>query len=78
MTIGYDVKDNTLRLWVRDTGIGIPAEHCDEHLFERFYTGRDGNTGIGLALAKDIILLHGWKITAERRNGGICFTVNCT
>ena len=49
-----------------------------EHLFERFYTGRDGNTGIGLALAKDIILLHGWKITAERRNGGICFTVNCT
>ena len=48
-----------------------------EHLFERFYTGRDGNTGIGLAIAKDIIELHGWKITAERKDEGICFTVIC-
>lgn len=30
-----------------------------KHIFDRFYTGRDGNTGIGLSLAKEIIELHG-------------------
>ncbi|NLT10641.1 MAG: hypothetical protein GXY08_14255 [Ruminococcus sp.] len=48
------------------------------HLFERFYTGRDGNTGIGLSLAKDLIELHGWQITAKRTDDGICFDVRCS
>ena len=46
-----------------------------EHLFERFYTGRDGNTGIGLSIARDYIHLHGWNITAERTGNGICFVI---
>ena len=45
------------------------------HIFERFYTGRNGNTGIGLALAKEIIELHGWSITACRSADGIVFDV---
>lgn len=48
-----------------------------QHLFERFYTGRDGNTGIGLALAKDILTLHGWSIAAERAGNGIRFVIRC-
>ncbi|MBQ6180921.1 MAG: HAMP domain-containing histidine kinase [Ruminococcus sp.] len=48
------------------------------HLFERFYTGRDGNTGIGLSLAKDLIELHGWQITARRTEDGVCFDVRCS
>lgn len=47
------------------------------HLFERFYTGRDGNTGIGLSLAKDLIMLHGWRIAARRTAEGICFEIRC-
>ena len=56
VTIGYDVKDNTLRLWVRDTGIGIPAEHCDEHLFERFVKVNDfvPGTGLGLSICRSL------------------------
>lgn len=46
------------------------------HLFERFYTGRDGNTGIGLALAKDILALHGWNIVAEPAENGIRFVIS--
>ena len=46
------------------------------HLFERFYSGRDGNTGIGLSLAKDLIALHGWRISAVRTEDGICFVVD--
>ena len=46
-----------------------------DHLFDRFYTGRNGNTGIGLSLAKDIITLHGWKIRADRGEDGIRFSI---
>ncbi|MBQ6231844.1 MAG: HAMP domain-containing histidine kinase [Eubacterium sp.] len=46
------------------------------HLFDRFYTGEKGNTGIGLSLAKEIIELHGWKISAGRTNDGIVFAIN--
>ena len=46
------------------------------HLFDRFYTGRNGNTGIGLSIAKDIIGLHGWKLRAEKTHDGIMFIIN--
>ena len=49
-----------------------------KHLFDRFYTGRDGNTGIGLSIAKDLIELHGWKLTAQRTETGIAFVVCLT
>ena len=45
------------------------------HLFDRFYTGRGGNTGIGLSIAKDLIELHGWKLNAVRTETGIAFVV---
>ena len=48
-----------------------------QHLFERFYTGPDGNTGIGLSLAKDYLTLHGWTITAVRTENGIRFEIKC-
>lgn len=59
---------------VTDTGIGIPAAEMPR-LFERFYrveTGRARSTegsGIGLALVKELIGLHGGTITAESRAG---------
>ena len=34
VTMGYQVNNGLLRIWVRDTGKGIPAKHCNDHLFE--------------------------------------------
>ena len=53
------------------------SEDTLSHMFERFYTGRDGNTGIGLSLAKELIELHGWHITVRQTEKGICFEVKC-
>ena len=65
-----------------DNGLLTIQNDCDQisdndlnHLFDRFYTGEKGNTGIGLSLAKEIIELHGWKINAGRTADGIVFAV---
>lgn len=47
-----------------------PSSEQLEHLFDRFYTGEGGSTGIGLAIAKEIATLHGWKIVAHARDNG--------
>ena len=66
---------------VQDTGVGIPKEKM-KHLFTRFYDGdyrnnRTSGTGLGLALTRDLIYLHGGQITCESVEGqGTTFTVN--
>lgn len=66
---------------VVDTGPGIP-EHLRERLFERFFQADDsdrrarGGAGIGLALAREIVALHGGEIDATNTpDAGACFTV---
>ena len=65
---------------VEDSGIGIPASNI-EHVFERFYKGGNSEiiaqkgTGIGLALTKDFVELHGGEIFVKSDEGkGSCFT----
>jgi signal transduction histidine kinase len=68
-----------VEVMVKDDGPGFPPEKADK-IFERFYqvdmggTRRYGGTGIGLALAKEIVELHGGRIWAES-SGGAKFTV---
>ena len=66
---------------VRDDGPGFPPEQA-ERLFERFFqvdmegTRAHGGTGIGLALAKELVQLHGGTIgAASDGRSGATFTV---
>ncbi|MFA5761872.1 MAG: HAMP domain-containing sensor histidine kinase [Dehalococcoidales bacterium] len=65
---------------VRDTGIGIPAEHI-RHLFERFYKVPDSGIknsgyGLGLAICKSIVDGYNGNISVESKPGeGTTFTV---
>jgi signal transduction histidine kinase len=68
-------------LTVEDTGIGIP-EHELPRVFDRFHRieGTRARThegsGIGLALVRDLVKLHGGEITVESQTGaGTTFTV---
>ena len=68
---------------VRDTGIGIPADILP-HVFERFHQGdpsiaqQHGGLGLGLAIARHLVEMHGGSIEAQS-NGtqrGAAFTVH--
>jgi len=65
-------RQNELTIW---NDVEEISEEELSHLFDRFYTGKNGNTGIGLALAKDIIGLHGWNISVQRQEEGVAFRV---
>lgn len=72
---------NTVRLSVRDTGIGIPAEH-HQRIFERFYrvdkshSKEAGGTGLGLSIVKHAVMLHNAAIELESfPNKGTLVTV---
>ena len=59
---------------IQDDGDGIAAEDLP-HIFDRFYMGQSGKSGIGLALTKEIIQLHKGKIHAYNRDSGAAFEI---
>jgi len=67
-------KNGDVQVHVADTGVGIPAREV-EHIFDRFYqvephlTRTHGGLGLGLAIAKGMVELHGGKIWVESVEG---------
>lgn len=76
-----ETQDANIRFAVEDTGLGIAPEHL-EHIFERFaqvdssLARKHEGTGLGLALVKRLVDMHGGSIVVESVEGkGSCFTV---
>lgn len=62
-------------IWIQDDGDGIAAEDLP-HIFDRFYMGKSGKSGIGLALTKEIIHLHRGTIRAYNGETGAVFEIS--
>jgi two-component system phosphate regulon sensor histidine kinase PhoR len=80
--VGFERHEasRSLRVWVADTGVGIPGEDVP-HLFEKFYrvgdhTNLAKGTGLGLNLVQHVIeTVHGGEIKVESAVGqGSTFT----
>ena len=60
---------------IQDDGDGIVEEDLP-HIFDRFYMGRSGKSGIGLALTKEIVHLHKGTIRAYNGDTGAVFEIS--
>lgn len=73
--LGLDsVTSGHLRLWVADNGSGVPA-HLRPQVFEPFSTARSGGTGLGLALAREIVQAHGGELRLADTAAGARFEI---
>ncbi len=72
--VHVSVKNGHPTVTVKDTGIGIPKEHCDR-VFERFYrvdkshSREIGGTGLGLSIVKHGALVHNALVKLESVEG---------
>ncbi len=74
--IPKNFKNPFLEISISDQGYGIPADKI-HHIFERYYTTKDGGTGLGLALVKRVMDSHNGSIEVESELGkGTTFYLN--
>jgi two-component system sensor histidine kinase KdpD len=73
ITLSAEILEAEVVVSVEDAGPGLP-EGDPEQLFAKFYRGSPesavGGAGLGLAICRAIVRLHGGRIWAERRPGG--------
>ena len=81
VTVSVGGHQEGVTVIVADTGVGISADKLP-YVFDRFYqvdtssTRKQEGTGIGLALVKELVELHGGTITCSSKvNRGTCFTL---
>ena len=79
--VGVETDLHTLKVWVADEGIGIPAAERSR-IFERFYrvdrarSRHTGGTGLGLSIVRHVALNHGGEVSVTSREGyGARFTL---
>jgi signal transduction histidine kinase len=73
ITIAVNLEEGKLSLQVIDTGPGIPTEEQTK-IFQPFYRGSQGRRivegmGLGLNIARDILIAHGGNIKVESTPG---------
>jgi two-component system heavy metal sensor histidine kinase CusS len=75
-------REDSIRVYVADDGAGIAPEDLP-HIFEPFYKGKEAllpeeeSSGLGLAIAQDIVVAHGGTLDADSRQGeGSTFMVS--
>ncbi|MEH2950111.1 HAMP domain-containing sensor histidine kinase [Sporofaciens sp. JLR.KK001] len=90
--IYYSYPDTTIKIWAESTDTDVWIYFCNKgktipagklnSIFEKFFrmdearSTNTGGAGLGLAIAKEIITLHGGKITAESENESTTFRIS--
>jgi two-component system OmpR family sensor kinase len=77
--IGSELRNGSVRVWVKDTGPGVP-EHEQDRIFERFVrldrAPSGEGAGLGLAITQAVAEAHGGRVELDSRPGnGARFTV---
>lgn len=68
LTVSAWADKGTCEIRVQDTGLGMTPD-VQERIFEPFYTTKEGGTGLGLSLSRQIIEAHGGSVEVESAPG---------
>jgi len=70
LEISTEIKDGRLRIYFKDTGVGIPEE-LQERIFEPFFTTKsiEKGTGLGLSICKEIVHKYDGEIKVSSAPG---------
>lgn len=80
IVVRFEEREGRVRIFFQNSGRTIPKQKLDS-IFEKFFrlddarTTNSGGAGLGLAIAKEIVTLHGGTITAESDNEITTFLV---
>jgi len=79
IALGSAIRDGTARLWVADSGPGVPPGE-QERIFDRFHRAgdrrRSDGAGLGLSIVRAIAEAHGGRVELDSRSGqGATFTL---
>ena len=66
--------DENIRILISNDGESIPEKDLP-FLFDRFFKGENGNTGLGLAITKEIISKYGGTVSGINTNFGVMFEI---
>jgi signal transduction histidine kinase len=65
----HQAGDDFIRLRVADTGNGMPPDIRDHLFTNRLVSSKTGGTGLGTKIVKDVVDMHGGRITVESELG---------
>ena len=78
VSVGISENNGLITVSVTNSGTDIPAESIDR-IFNKFYQADESHSsegnGIGLAIVKQVVKLHGGTVAADSRKGRTTFTV---
>jgi two-component system sensor histidine kinase BaeS len=75
ITIGAFFEGDSVCIEITDNGCGIPEEDLP-FIFERFYKGKNGGLGLGLAIVQELVATHGGSVSVRSSTGsGTSFRV---
>jgi len=75
VTLEVDATDTKATIRISDDGPGFEPDKLP-HVFERFYKGKNGLTGIGLSIVKSVVEQHKGTATAENGDSGAILTIS--
>lgn len=75
ISISLESLSNDINITIKDDGPGFDAKEL-KNVFDRFYKGKGGKHGLGLAITKSVIEKHNGRVTAENNSrSGACFKI---
>jgi len=75
VTVTLVSDDNNVMIDIKDNGKGV-GEEMEQQLFEPFHSSRQGGTGLGLYLARELCLANGAQLNYLPHENGCCFRIS--